>query len=639
MAPKPRCPNCGKRKWTKKPGTGALICAFCNRMLQGYRNEMIEGGTLGQHAVRKRTLKSTRTTIGKKSGANPILYHGDRARYHYFQCLQVLLRMQIAKLKELWKLPPDFEIVCRDTWALHLSLLSSPPPPEPLLHAQQHGDGDVQKPDFVQKAKSSLRKETKEDRNIDEAENVSESSDTDSSSAPDDGGSDEGSPRMDDLMREASEVETSESDEEDRGRGPSHVQAKGISQRRTGMRWRGDDDSPAATICILVHSCWLMRIPVIYKDFISLIETYTLPYLDPIRLFPQSLTRHLTKYAKQALSPHRAPTPILLHAITSRLARRCFGSFGIFSPELNAAPVLWRAVRHMGGPPSLYAVSKALAQHLELPLTINTVMAPPLSKQSRRDPTSHKSDNIPPELALVATVIIALKLIYGFDDGKQVTPKEDWDPAHTMPALEVYIDHLQTLATSEIKSSRKYYLSPPSAGMPVQAEDEQSLDAYLEFCERALLDRAGRDSKATGNNDLINEFYPVQTCMEADEGTGSSQSARLGGAGASIRDEVLPVLDAARFMGDELKGEAKERKMVRGRESYAMYGGHDEFGRVPEIYAIVLSRGVRFCGVSDNDLSAVVERYERRLVRLWTKRQRRDEFEHEPDGENEDDEE
>ncbi|KAL5527332.1 hypothetical protein ACEPAG_6123 [Sanghuangporus baumii] len=629
MAPKPVCTNCGKRKWKKKPGTGALTCTFCNRMLQDFRNETIEGGTLGQHSMRKRTLKSTRTTIGKKSGANPILYHGDRARYHYFQCLQVLLRMQIAKLTEIWKLPPDFEIVCRDTWALHLSLLPSPPPPEPFLHAQQHDD-DIQKPDFAQKAKSSLREEPTEDRNIDKADNFSESSDTDSSSTPDDECSDEESPRMDDLMREASEAEASESDEEDRGRGPSHSQAKRISQRRTGMRWRGDDDSPAATICVLVHSCWLMRIPVIYKDFISLIETYTLPYLDPIRLFPQSLTRHLTKYAKQALSPHRAPTPILLHKIASRLARRCFGLFGIFTPELNAAPVLWRAVRHMGGPASLYAVSKALAQYLELPLTINTMMAPPLFKQSRRDPTSHKSDNIPPELALVATVIIALKLIYGFDGGKQVTPKEDWDPTHTLPALEVYINHLQTLATSEIKSNRRY-LSSPSADMPVQAEDEQSLDAYLDFCERALLDRAGRDSKA-GNNNLIGEFYPVQACTE---GTGSSQSASLGGAEASIRDEVLPVLGAARFMGDELKAEAKERKLLRGRESYAMYSGHDEFGRVPEIYAIVLSRGVGFCGVSENDLSAVVERFERRFLRVWKKKQRRDKVENGTDDDEE----
>ncbi|OCB84415.1 hypothetical protein A7U60_g8399 [Sanghuangporus baumii] len=622
------------------------------------------------------------------------VYHGGRARYHYFQCLQVLLRMQIAKLTEIWKLPPDFEIVCRDTWALHLSLLPSPPPPEPFIHAQQHDD-DVQKPDFAQKAKSSPREETKKDRNIDEAENVSKSPDTDSSSAPDDEGSDEESPRMDDLMKEASEAEASESDEEDRGRGPSHSQAKGISQRRTGMRWRGDDDSPAATICVLVHSCWLMRIPVIYKDLIRFVCLF-LPSLD-LMAVPNQPHRnlHITIPGSHTLIPpvidstpdkirETSPLSTSVMLISGVVAVARAVSYSLTHNHLSTSGTVLRTVRNFHtraecsastmARASLYAVSKTLAQYLELPLTINRMMAPPLFKQSRRDPTSHKSDNVPPELALVATVIIALKLIYGFDGGKQVTPKEDWDPAHTMPALEVYMDHLQTLATSETKSSRRNLsppstpkedwdpahtmpalevyidhlqtlatsetkssrrnLSPPSADMPVQTEDEQSLDAYLDFCERALLDRAGRDSKAAGNNDLIGEFYPVlQTCMEAnDEGTGSSQSARLGSAGASSRDEVLPVLDAAHLMGDELKAEeAKERKMQRGRESYAMYSGHDELGRVPDIYAIVLSRGVGFCGVSENDLSAVVERFERRIVRLLQRR--RDKLEHDIDEE------
>ena len=148
---------------------------------------------------------------------------------------------------------------------------------------------------------------------------------TESSSSPDDEGESDGSvsSKMDELVREM-EAERSESDEEDRKQGSQ--QARGVSERKRRMRYRGDDDSPAATICALVHSCWFMRIPVIYKDFIrfvfarvcfifqslmaaespqfSLIETYTLPYLDPIRLFPESLTRHLTRQAKQALTPH-----------------------------------------------------------------------------------------------------------------------------------------------------------------------------------------------------------------------------------------------------------------------------------------------------------------------------------------------
>lgn len=71
------------------------------------------------------------------------------------------------------------------------------------------------------------------------------------------------------------------------------------------------------------------------------------------------------------------------------------------------------------GAASLYSIAKALSRHLELPLTLNATMAPPALRKSNTDPTRHKSDNVPPEIALIATVIIAVKMIYGLD-GKAV---------------------------------------------------------------------------------------------------------------------------------------------------------------------------------------------------------------------------
>ena len=49
------------------------------------------------------------TGITNLLGLRPA-YHGNRARYHYFQCLQLVLRYQIKALVELWKLPPEFEV-------------------------------------------------------------------------------------------------------------------------------------------------------------------------------------------------------------------------------------------------------------------------------------------------------------------------------------------------------------------------------------------------------------------------------------------------------------------------------------------------------------------------------------------------
>ena len=38
------------------------------------------------------------------------VYHGARGRYHYFLCLQWLLRNQVGTLIKLWNLPPEFEV-------------------------------------------------------------------------------------------------------------------------------------------------------------------------------------------------------------------------------------------------------------------------------------------------------------------------------------------------------------------------------------------------------------------------------------------------------------------------------------------------------------------------------------------------
>lgn len=39
-----------------------------------------------------------------------IVYHGERARFHYYQCLQLVLRKQIVALIALWDLPAEFEV-------------------------------------------------------------------------------------------------------------------------------------------------------------------------------------------------------------------------------------------------------------------------------------------------------------------------------------------------------------------------------------------------------------------------------------------------------------------------------------------------------------------------------------------------
>lgn len=64
---------------------------------------------------------------------------------------------------------------------------------------------------------------------------------------------------------------------------------------------------------------------------------------------------------------------------------------------------------------TLYGLAKRLGYILSLPLTLHHSLSPTLRRIAPDDPDVQIYDNIPPELALVATAIVVLKLVYGLD--------------------------------------------------------------------------------------------------------------------------------------------------------------------------------------------------------------------------------
>ena len=107
--------------------------------------------------------------------------------------------------------------------------------------------------------------------------------------------------------------------------------------------------------------------------------------------------------------------------------------YKVFTPDLNAAPVLWRAVRNLCGtrkpftflllessiglshPATLYILAKKLARVLSVPLSLHRSLATHLKRTRKRDPNWHKHDDAIPEVALSALVIVVLKMVYGLD--------------------------------------------------------------------------------------------------------------------------------------------------------------------------------------------------------------------------------
>jgi RNA polymerase I-specific transcription initiation factor RRN7 len=146
------------------------------------------------------------------------------------------------------------QILCRDIWALHLSLLPEPPP-----EFDSHEPGD----DSAEGDGGHKVKEAKQTP-IDEHSDVGGNKEADATA----GSSSEGDedPELAELMRENSELSSSSSDE---GEGDPATRAalstvRKASSARVTMRYQ----KPSSAIAVLMLACWMMRVPVLYRDFI-----------------------------------------------------------------------------------------------------------------------------------------------------------------------------------------------------------------------------------------------------------------------------------------------------------------------------------------------------------------------------------
>ncbi|KAJ7590937.1 hypothetical protein C8J56DRAFT_1163014 [Mycena floridula] len=549
--PARRCPVCRSKKWHKEPASGLITCAE-GHVLQNYRNESNEADEMmANRGLRKRTLKSNRDIKGRQSKANLELYHGARGRFLYFQCQQLILRKQIATLTQLWKLPPEFELVCRDIWALHLSMLSIPPPAEPYYHSR----GD----------------EAAKDPEGEDGTNVDDDEDED----------------LAQLLKENSDISSSSSSEDEQD-GNATVPSIPIERKKRGTHRY---ERPASMIAVLTLACWSLRIPAMYRDFTRIIEAYELPYLDPVRFLPMSMVIHLNKYWTQALSPSYPPGINITHSLVSRLARKLSKVHRIHIPEVNAAPMLWRTVRSMGGNPTLYALTKRMAHILSLPLTLHHSLAPGLSKSKKRDPDSHKKDNLPPEIGFMATTVVTLKMVYGLD-GRSRLPHDSVDPAIALPKKSEFLKALESLEDQdEVDFSRL------DAKASVDSLDAASIDDYLDFCERALL--GPEDLK---DQQLIGNYFPLKLGDKSRAGQKQEQQPRQ--------------------LAGNFEQSSDEADLLRTGGSISIYNSRDVLGTLPEEMEKVLAFGAKWTGTEPEFLSGVVEAYEKRLTRWWKLKRR-----------------
>lgn len=108
-------------------------------------------------------------------------------------------------------------------------------------------------------------------------------------------------------------------------------------------------------------------------------------------------------------------------------------------------------------------------------------------------------------------------------------------------------------------------------------------------------------------NRLAEEYYPIDTPSTKEERR------------AGQRVHPLPQLPAQDLV-DPAFTEGTTITALHPGESHKVYYSHDILGSVPEEFALVVERAARWCGVGDEMIYAIVERFERRF--LWWKKKK-----------------
>lgn len=83
---------------------------------------------------------------------------------------------------------------------------------------------------------------------------------------------------------------------------------------------------------------------------------------------------------------------------------------------------------------------------------------------------------------------------------------------------------------------------------------------------------------------------------------------------------VDPLTSQATLLADEDDQDDEEEGDLRPGEKHAIYNTFDTLGTLPQQYDVVIKRAAHWCGVHDDYVAGVVERFERRLLRWWERR-------------------
>jgi RNA polymerase I-specific transcription initiation factor RRN7 len=401
-----------------------LVICQEGHVLQGYREEEVqEDGDFVNVSSQKRYVR--KGDRSKKRKLQKDVYGSERGNFLAYECLQLILRLQLKALRQEWPhLPPEIEAIARDLWTMFVSMVPSLKP-TPYNENLDYVTGQIRTAREESRARSESRSRSR-------SRARSQGTGVSGSQAEEEEEEAEEERRLEAEIRRINGDRPQDTDED------IDTEAASEDSPRLSRPWARAGNEPMLVLAAIIYLALITaRVPVFWGDLRCLFASNRVPFLSVVALLPSAMTAKLPEKELRRLERDSVPSISAFQLRTFRFAANLTDRFSqsIQFPELNAPSVLWRCVRDMGLPPTFYEVALGLLTYLGIPLAVvpaASVSDPwSLLGSFDKDPDEAKQPAfppLPPRLNLyaqppcatrctimMAAVVVAAKMRYGLD--------------------------------------------------------------------------------------------------------------------------------------------------------------------------------------------------------------------------------
>lgn len=345
------------------------------------------------------------------------------------------------------------------------------------------------------------------------------------------------------------------------------------------------------TISLCYLGCVYLRIPIYLYDLHRWTCRCEFPYIGGMYLLSEGHRKQLSFVHQRLLLPD-IPTMSMVQEATQLMVWYFNGTMSIEFPVPRIEPLAIKILRDFLLPPEMYPAVVRLAGQVGIDL--------------KTDPKREISAQKFGELALVAVVIVCIKLWFGLDGIIRI-PDNDWEPASHKVNWQVWLDLL-----------RKFWLQEEI--YPVMDErdicfwSQGRIDRYLDWFH----DKLEKSTDLAGVKESRAKMYNMFPIGVYDENGAVVEETESFLSDSVEKEKCLN--DMIRFMQTTTETFEFQRDLEVIKRSGgviltpgARYPMFTELGEMPDFLDIVNEVGAKICGLKASSIRKYVRRIEEKL--------------------------